>query len=419
MDRIAVVGLSLHDTGVAGLERVARPTAERLDGFLRDLADALAASDLVFLATCNRVEVAFAREVGHLPSPDDRELIASQLGLPAAHPLRERLRFATGREAVRHVFRVAASLDSVVIGEDQILAQVRDAYARSERIRLCGRLLGSVFEHAFQIGKLVRTETDLSRHPVSVVSLGVAAITRRFESARPRIALLGAGRMATLFAKSARDHGLAVDLVVNRSLANARDLAETCGARALSLEQFAQSNERVDVVAAATAAPGFVLRRELALELARRTPLGRPLLAVDLAVPRDVQPVDHRRVEIIDLDCLRELALENRALRAAAVERAEALIEQKLDALERKEGRYALDSTLAELQSESSRVFERELSQLFTGRLAQLDEDERRAVERWARAAFGRIGHVPLAAIKRMALDAAPFGGSNGAEPRP
>src|SRR5262245_33378003 len=140
MERIAVVGLSLHETDVAGLERLARPTPAGAEAFLRDLADTLAASELVLLATCNRVEVAFAREVGHLPQPDDRELIASQLGLPASDALRERLHFASGRDAVRHLFRVASSLDSVVLGEDQILAQVREAFALSERIGLSGRL---------------------------------------------------------------------------------------------------------------------------------------------------------------------------------------------------------------------------------------------------------------------------------------
>jgi glutamyl-tRNA reductase len=411
MERIAVVGLSLHETDVAGLERLARPPESERDAFARDLADALAASELVYLATCNRIEVAFAREIGHLPGRGDVDAIAAQMQLAPSDALRERLHFWSGREAVRHLFRVAASLDSVVVGEDQILAQVREAFARSEHIGLSGRLLGTLFEHAFQVGKLVRTDTDLSRHPVSVVSLGVAAIARRFENARPRLALLGAGQMAELFARSARDHGLAVDVVVNRSLARAQKLAETCGARAQTLEQFARSRESFDALAAATSAPGFVVERELLLDLARRTPLGRPLVAVDLAVPRDIEPVSDPRVEIVDLDRLRGLADENRNLRAAAAARAEALVEQRLEVFARKFTRQALDAALAELQSESSSVFEREMAQLFTGRLAQLDDEERRAVERWARTAFGRVSHVPLSAIKRMASDAALFGG--------
>lgn len=418
MERIAVVGLSLQHTDVAGLERLARPSAARLDVFLRDLADALAASEVVFLATCNRVEVAYARELGHLPQRDDLGALASQLGLGPSDPLRAQMSFAAGRDAVRHIFRVAASLDSIVVGEDQILAQSREAFAHSERLGLSGRLLGAVFEHAFQVGKLVRTQTDLSQHPVSVVSLGADAIARRFAGARPRVALVGAGEMAALFVRSAHNHALSVDLVVNRSLVNARTLAASCGAAALDWKQFARADERVDAIVCATSAPGFVVERELLLALARNTPLGRPLVAVDLAVPRDVEPVDDATVEIINLDRLRELALENRALRAAAASRAEALIEQKLETFARKAARQTLDAALGDLQRESSSIFEREMSQLFTGRLAQLGEEDRRAVERWARVAFGRVGHVPLAAFKRMASDTSLFGSHDSTESR-
>jgi glutamyl-tRNA reductase len=409
MERIAVAGLSLQETDVAGLERLKRPGAAGVEAFARDMADVLGASELVFLETCNRIEVIYAREVGHEPCPADLDLIAGQLGLPAGDALRGRMHHRCGRDAAHHLFRVAASLDSVVVGEDQILVQVRDAFARSERTGLSGRLLGTLFEHAFQLGKQVRTETDLARRPVSVVSLGVAAITRRSRDAAPRIALVGAGQMAELFVRNARDAGLAIEIVANRSFERAQALAATCAARAMKLDAFANSSERVDVIVAATSAPGYVVERRTLLEFAARTPLGRPLLAVDLAVPRDIEPVAHDRIEIVDLEQLRGIAAENRALRAASAAQAEALVERKLDAFAGRASRHALDNALAELRDESTSVFERELAQLFTGRLAQLDDEERRLVERWARTAFGRVTHVPISAIKRMAADSTLF----------
>jgi glutamyl-tRNA reductase len=410
MERIAVAGLSLHETDVAGIERLSRPTPGAAEVRLRELADALAASELVLLATCNRVEVIFARESGHLPGASDRTDVASALGLAAGDALRARMHLHTGVDAVRYLFRIAASLESVVVGEDQILAQVREAYARSEAIGLCGRLLGTTFEHAFQVGKLVRTRTELARRPVSVVSLGVAAIAQRFEGARPRLALLGAGEMAGLFVQCARERGLAVDVIANRSPERARALAGTCGARVLSLDGLLSSGEAFDALAAATSAPGFVIQAEELRALAQRAPLRRGFLAVDLAVPRDLEPTEHPLLEIVDLDRLRGLAQENRARRAEEAFQAELLIEQKLDTFACKAARQTFDATLADVQHESSGVFERELAQLFTGRLAALAEPDRRAIERWARAAFGRVSHVPINAIKRLASDATLFG---------
>jgi glutamyl-tRNA reductase len=379
MDRIGIAGLTLHETDVAGLERLARPAPERHE--------------------------LFARELGHLPAFADRDRVAGQLGLAEADPLRERLHLLTGRDAVRHLFRVACSLDSLVLGEDQILAQVRDAYQRCERAGLVGKLLGALFEGALQVGKQVRTETELSRIPVSVVSLGLEAVARRFAGRAPRVALLGAGAMAELVVKSAADHGVRIDAIYNRSLANAERLAALCGAAARPLARLRDSAERFDALISATGHPSHVLSSAELQALAARTPLGERLFAVDLAVPRDLEPGDEAQVEIVDLDALRALAERQRARRAAAAHAAEALIERKLDAFTRRAAEAKVHEAIADMQSESASVFERELARLFTGKLAGISAEERRAVELWARAAFGRVSHVPITALKRLAAE--------------
>jgi len=405
MERIGIVGLSLQETDVVGLERLARPAPERAEAFARELADELGASELVLLATCNRVEVVFAREAGHLPTAQDRETVASVLSVPAEDPLRERMHLHTGRDAVRHLFRVASSLDSVVVGEDQILAQVRAAYHASERNGLTGRLLGALFDHAFQVGKQVRTDTELSRIPVSVVSLGLSEVTQRVGRTPARVAVLGAGAMSELVVRNAKEHGVDVVLIANRSVERAQTLANLCGARALTLDAFWRSNEALDGVIAATSAPGHVVAKAQLLELASRSTSGRPFVAVDLALPRDIEPCDDPRACVVDLDALRESAARNRALRSQAAARAEELVEHKLETFVNRAAQQALSNALAEVRGESESVFERELSQLFVGKLAHLGPDDRTAIERWARTAFGRVTHVPIHAIKRMVHD--------------
>ena len=416
MERIGIAGLSLHDTDVGGLEKLSRPSPEYFEAFARQLADELAASELVLLNTCNRVEVIFARELGHLPTEQDRALAAAKLGLAENDALRARLHLHTGREAVRYLFRVACSLDSVVLGEDQILAQTRDAYAKCERAGLVGRLLGTLFEHTFQVGKQVRTETELSRIPVSVVSLGLEEIAKRFEGQTPKVALVGAGEMAELVVVNAAEHGVKIARVANRTLSKAERLAAKCGAEASTIPELLAQPGQFDVVLTATSMPGYVFDRAALLRFGAQTPLGRAFLAVDLAVPRDIEPIDAPTVEVVDMEKLRASADTNRALRAAAAAQAEAIVERKLDSFTRRAAQAAINETIADMRSETETVFEKELAQLFTGKLAHIPPDDRRAIEHWARTAFGRVSHVPISAIKRLANDRSLFGPANNAE---
>src|SRR5690242_3106114 len=145
MERIGIVGLSIHETDVTGLERVRRPHS---DEDWRMLADVLGASELVVLATCNRVEVVFAREEGDLPGEDDRKVVVEHLAGPfTAGVTAPPFHLLRGGDAVKHLFRIASSLDSLVLGEDQIIAQVREAYARASDLHLTGPLLGPLFHH--------------------------------------------------------------------------------------------------------------------------------------------------------------------------------------------------------------------------------------------------------------------------------
>lgn len=425
MERIAVAGLSLRHASVADVERLERPGA-RPAGFLRRVADVLGASELVFLATCNRVEILYARETGQLPGPEDLVPLLSAL---APEDEVERLaslaHLHTGLDAVRYVFRVASSLESLVVGEDQIVAQLREAAREADDAGLVGPLLRSLLDQAFRVAKRVRTETEIARIPVSVVSLGVE---RAAEQLGPgaRVAVVGAGKMGELLVRSLDAVGLRPAVIANRNPERARPLAEAFGAAAVDLPSFAAGEHPVDALFSATAAPGTVLDAAALRRLERATPSGEPLLAVDLALPRDLEPVDDPRVRMLSLETLRCAADENRARRAREADRAEALIEERLAALTRRRSGPLVEALLAELRANSQDLLEHALGDLHNGRLAKLDDTQRAAVERWARSTFGRLRHLPVSALRRLAASAGetppdevgPLDGAGSDEPR-
>jgi len=409
MDRIAIAGLSIHHTDVSGLERVRREDGADLPPYLRDLSDALGASELVLLATCNRIEVIYAREEGAMPGEEDLAPLAQALCVRPedAGALAESLVLRTGREAIHHLFRVTASLDSLMLGEDQILPQVRSAYGRASDIGLVGTLLKPLFHAALQIGKKVRSETDLARHPVSVVNLAVARLSAWEGELPPVIAVLGAGEMGALVARALTAAGSPPAVIANRGQQRARLVAADCGAAPMTIDAFAGGAVPVDVIVSATSAPGYVLTPEQLTTLAGSAPAGQGLLAIDLAVPRDLPACEDGAVTIACLDDLRAEADHNRSLRAEAATAAEHLVERKVERWTQRFHEELAAPLVSELKDSSEELLSREISGLLSGRLAHLDEDDRRAVERWARATFGRLMHLPIAALKRMAQQTA------------
>ncbi|MSR62234.1 MAG: glutamyl-tRNA reductase [Planctomycetes bacterium] len=414
MERVAVAGLSLHHTDVEGLERVKRALAALEEPAPKALADRLGASEAVLLSTCNRFEFVYARESGSAPSRADLRELAEALGL-AGDPLGERFFLHPGRGAARHLLRVASSLDSLVLGEGEILAQVRAAHAEARALGLSGRILGPLFEQALQLGKRVRTHTALAHHPVSVVSLGVAFLLEQLGERTPaRIAVLGAGATAAHAARALLAAGHAPTFIVNRTRARAESLAQECGARVLTLEELRAGTEPLDALVSATSASEPLLDAAALTRLAARS--GR-LVTVDLAMPRDLAPVVDARIAGIDLETLRTRADANRAKRATAAAAAELLVEEALAQLFRERAVVEVSAPYATIVDDTRAAFEFELAQLCAGRLAHLEARDRLAVERWARATFGRLAHVPFRALKTLARnDELPHGEWEGLE---
>jgi len=417
MERIGVVGLSLHRSTVAELERAKQGLA-RLDGTpLLGCADALGASEAVLLSTCNRCELLFVRESGRPPSADDLELFAAAAGLAPGDAVRSQLFLHAGRAAARHLFRVTASLDSLVLGEDQILAQVRAAAEEARARGLAGRLLGALLEEALHFGKKARTGTELARHPVSVVSLAVEFLRTRLAGLEaPRVAVIGAGATGAHAARALQAAGLAPCFIANRTRTRAEVLARTLAARPGTLQELLAEPLGFDALVSATSAPTPVLSQEELRRLCACAPHGR-LVTVDLAVPRDLPELADARHEGLDLETLRGRAEENRARRAEAGRAVEVLLETELARFFGERATSAFTGPYAELVAEVREAFELELDELARGPLAHLDPADRRRVERWARSTFGRLSHRPFRALKALGrADALPESDWEGVE---
>jgi len=402
MERVAIIGFSLSDGTAAELEGL---QARGDVAFQRELADVLGASEIVYLATCNRLEIIYACEEGEPPGPSDLECMREFLG--AKDDLR--LRFCGGRDAVRHLFRVACSLDSLVLGEDQILFQMRAAHTRAQENGLLGSHLTQVFRAAFQVGKQVRAKTALSRQPVSVMSLGVRALEEALlqrgwtESHAPIVALIGAGQAAEHVIQTLSTSRLKVSLCANRTPARARGLASRIGARATDLDSLTSGAESVDVLICATAAREVLVDSGALEQLSHNAPGERGLLALDLALPRNLATEGlSERVQVLGMEALRQRAQVNRELRSQASEQAEALINKRLVHLQTRATDENSSARIESFVSSSREILEGELERLVGSEMDGLGEAERRKVERWARSAFGRLHHVSTVACREV-----------------
>jgi glutamyl-tRNA reductase len=390
---LVFAGISHHRASVALRERVALDAdgAARLS---RELA--IHGAEAVCLSTCNRTEVYVvhpdpATGAAHAERPFVNAGVAAVL---------ERLH---GEAAADHLFRVASGLDSMVPGEGEILGQVRAAYEAGA----AGSVLHRLFRQALHVGKKVRSQTSIGESPASVSAAAAALVRRMFgELHGTRIVLVGAGKASELAARNLLSAGGKIDVVVNRTLDHGRRLARGLGARPLPLEQVSRELERADVVISSTSARGYVLRRE-EVEAALPARRGRPLLVVDLAVPRDVDPAI-RELDgcyLYDVDDLEALVADSLVRRRRAAACAEAIIAAELDSFCAWHTSLAVTPAIASLRARAEEIRATELARL-QGRLGRLSEPERRAVQALTTQIVNKLLHLPTVRMKEAAATA-------------
>jgi glutamyl-tRNA reductase len=395
---LSLVGVSHHSAPVELRERV----AVDLTG-AADLAEALAdGCEAAVLSTCNRTEI-------YLAADDDALLehraVTALLTLAGeeATGLEGVLYRLADESAALHLFRVAAGLDSMVPGEGEILGQVREAFETGAT----GPLLDRLFRSALHAGRRARVETAIGESPTSVPAAAAALAQQVLDDLGGRtVVLVGAGKMSELTARNLVSRGAHVAAVANRTTEHGTALATRLGARAIALDELPDALADADVVVASTSAPGFVIDTPHvgATLRARR---GRPLLLVDLAVPRDVDPtlagIDGCFVyDIDDLEAVVEASLSGR--RAEAV-RAERLVAAEAERFREWQASLVVVPAIASLRARAEEIRAAELARA-ESRLGRLPESERRAVEAITTQIVNKLLHLPTVRMKEAAVTA-------------
>jgi glutamyl-tRNA reductase len=398
--QLVLVGISHHVAPVELRERVAVgiPEAE-------ELAASLAASgegEAVCVSTCNRTELYLA-----CADPTSAEELAVEALLRIAEldadelvPSLYRLRDAA---AALHLFRVAAGLDSLVPGEGEILGQVRSAFEAGA----VGPLLDRLFRQALHVGKKVRAETAIGESPSSVASAGAALAQQVFgELAGRAVLLVGAGDTAELAARNLVSRGATIRAVVNRTLERAEELTRQFGGEAVTLERVEEHLPAADVVVTSTSSPTFVLGRA-AVERAVRSRRGRPLLIVDLAVPRDVDPAvrDLADLYLYDVDDLEAVVDQSLAGRRREAVQAEEIVSAEAERFRAWQASLEVVPAITSLRAQAEAIRQRELRKA-AGRLDGLSDAERRTVESVTAQILNKLLHLPTVRMKQAAAAA-------------
>jgi glutamyl-tRNA reductase len=397
---LAVVGCSFRDTPLELRERLAFDAA-RLDRALEEIGVRFDC-EAVLLSTCNRVELYVGRpDTDHGPDGDLLgEFLAECHGM-AAEQIRGHLYCRSGPDAVRHLFRVTGSLDSMIVGEGQIAAQVRQAYEAACLKEAAGPLMHALFQHAFAVSKRVRSETGIARGRVSVSSAAVDYVQKVFERFDDKtILVIGAGKMGELTLRHLCELHPRRILVTNRSPEKAEQLASECGGVSTPWDQLEEALAVADIVLSTTGAPEpIVMRRRFDQVLARRA--GGPIVIIDIAVPRDFDPRIHDgdRTFLFNIDDLKSIREQTLRERLEHLAPAEAIVAQETRHFDRQWKRRRVGPLIQQLTEDfdhKKKEVLAELLQLLDGRLT---EEDRRHVEKAFSRLQNKFLHGPISAL--------------------
>jgi glutamyl-tRNA reductase len=405
---IVVVGLSHRTAPLEVRERLVAG-ADALPAVLARLAGREELAEVMFLSTCNRVEVvALVQGEALLESglAAIREELARQGGAANGDQLAPYLYEKQGDEAVRHVFRVAASLDSMVLGEPQILGQVKDAYDAAVAAGALRGTLARCISRAFSLAKRVRTETAIGAGTVSISSVAVDLARRIFADLDERIVLLlGAGEMAEAAARSLGKGARALR-ICNRSFDRAAALAGDMQAAAVPWEGLEAELAQADVVVASTASARPIVTRDM-VRRAMKARKGRSLLFVDIAVPRNVEPEAHAidNVYVFNIDDLEQEVARGMKARHAELDAAEAIVAEEVAQFLVWTRGLEVQPTVVAMRAKARAVLFSELERSLSGRLKHLVEDDRAALAQMLESGVSKLLHAPTTKLKARAAD--------------
>ncbi|MBF0284782.1 MAG: glutamyl-tRNA reductase [Magnetococcales bacterium] len=406
--KLAVVGLNHKSAPVALRERLSFPAAVIPEALSR-LTGLVPVREAAILSTCNRVEL-------YLASPEPEDAVSTAIQWMASsrevnyHQLAPHLYQRLDLEAVRHGFRVASSLDSLVVGEPQILGQMKEAFQLASAARSTGLILTRYFHRAFEVAKRVRTETAIAENPVSVAYAAVELARKIFGKLEGQVCLLvGAGEMCELAARHMVGAGIQSILATNRTFSRAQDLAGQFDGHAFPLETLGENLDRADIVISSTGSTSYMIDAAMVRAALKRR-RQRPMFFIDIAVPRDIDPqvaqVDS--AFLYDIDDLTQIVEHNRRERDQAATQAEGIVSREAPLFLNWVKSLEAGPTIASLRRWAEEVRDQETARILAG-WPGLEESERRRVEELARLLVNKLMHPPVSRLKELASE--PEGG--------
>ena len=398
---LTVIGINHKTAPIELRERIAI-SRDDLPETTRALAAMPGVTECMIVSTCNRVEILAALES---PDTDLTAFLHRHFGLDpgllAPHIYQHR-----DQQAVRHLFRVASSLDSMVVGEPQILGQVKEAFAIARSSGTVGGQLDHLLQSAFAAAKKVRTETEIGSNSVSIASVAVELARKIFGSLNGRtVFLVGAGKMSELAARHLVQQGAGAILVTNRTLERARLLAEPFNGRVIPFEQLHEAASEADIVITSTGAPHPIFRREHGHAFLQRR-RNRPMFFIDIAVPRDVDPEVNKLdgLFVYDIDDLQQVAAAHIAERKSQATDAEALVAAEVERFHQRQRTVNVAPAIVSLQHQFEEIRQAELRRIHA-RLDSLTAEQLAAVEALTRGLVNKFLHPPMQALKQAARE--------------
>jgi len=396
-----LIGVNHKSAPVEVRERLAIPES-RLPEAMQRLAAYPGVDEGLILSTCNRVELLTQTKNG---SVDLRGFVGNYFKVNPAD-LESHLYEYREQDAIRHLFRVTASLDSMVLGEPQILGQVKEAYATARAVGAVHSQLDLLLTRAFAVAKRVRTETAVGSSAVSVASVAVELAKKIFGSLNGRhVYLVGAGKMSELAARHLLAHGAASIFVANRTYDRASQLAAKFKGQAIRFEELYETCDRADIVITSTGAPVTIFHREHGERfLSRRK--NRPMFFIDIAVPRDVDPEMNKLdgIFVYDIDDLQQAVASHVADRKKEAERAEAIVNSEVERFQTRLQTLDVVPTIVSLQDHFETIRQAEIDRV-RGRLGPLSPEQELALETLTHGIVNKIMHTPVSTLKTAARE--------------
>jgi glutamyl-tRNA reductase len=359
----------------------------------------------VILATCNRTEVYTVGDEKHSPAESIQAFLCEWSGF-SQEQLAPHLHTAQGRDAVMHLMETAAGLCSMIVGEWEIQGQVRQALQAAEEASMADAPLKKLFQHAIRVGRRVRDETEISKNALSVSSVAVDLAAKAVGDVRSsRVILIGAGQAGKLVARAFAQRGAADISIINRSLACAEELAKSVGGRAVELSKLRGEMGAADIVISCTGAPHAVVDSDLVSNVMRARP-SRPLVIVDIAVPRDVDP-DVKRiygVHLYDIDDFMKVSKTHRKAREREIARAVGIIDEEMDRFAEQWHAMGVKPVVDALMQRAEDIRRRQL-QLTLKKLPPLSEEEMASIEAMTKSIVHKILHNPVECLKSNGHD--------------